>query len=91
MTSRSSSQQIQLELRLVDIAPDRTWGTFQAVGGPNVVTAKILRSQEGIGDWIHARIGDMVMVRISQAFAESKGLYTLGSVVGGPKISPKNG
>lgn len=88
MTSRSSSQQIQLELRLVGMAEDKSWGLFQT---PGVAPVRILRTQEGLGDWVNANIGDMVMVRIPQSLAEGKGLYALGSVVGGPKISPKNG
>jgi hypothetical protein len=88
MTSRSSSQQIQLELRLVGAADDKSWGLFQT---PGLAPVKILRTQEGLGDWVNAKIGDMVMVRIPQSMAEGKGLYTLGSVVGSSKITPKNG
>ena len=93
MTSRTSSQRVQVELRFMEACPNKTWANFMVpVQGKSAKIVKIMADQELLGDWKQAKMGDYVQVSILQSLAERIGVYDLGSSLGTkPPINQKNG
>lgn len=89
MTSKTSNQRVQIELRVLDSCPNKTWCNFSNGKGKPF---KIMENQELLGQWKQAKIGDYVQVSILQTLAERLGVYDITTSLGTrPPHTPKNG
>lgn len=83
MTSKTSSTNVQLELRIAQVAPDKSWVVLQIPG--TATMAKVLTVDEKLGEWQNVPVGGIATVRISQKLAEHLKLYTIGGFSTGSK------
>lgn len=88
MTSKSIGQ-VQVDLRLLRIADDLKSGLFLMPGTPRQIT--IFAKDETLGEWLTAKLGDNVPVRLPMNLAERMGLFNAPTVTNTRPANQKNG
>jgi hypothetical protein len=84
MTTKSTGQ-VQLEVRLLQVAPDRAWGVFLVPGSKK--SFKLIANQETLGEWINKDPGSNVNIRIASDLAERVGAYNQATAISGHSVN----